>query len=135
MNKNAILIGGAVVLLGAGAYLFVKNKKKTNLGTGVSFGEKVISPSGISSSSITNTEELAEAIKIKQDIKDLASSIKVKKDNILNLENQLKSGMSFGRRARIMKEIKELQNLLNSQSAKLKELGYAELNGNAVKIG
>ena len=29
MNKNAILIGGAVVLLGAGAYMFFKNKKKT----------------------------------------------------------------------------------------------------------
>jgi hypothetical protein len=135
MNNKAILIGGVLTVLGVGAYIFVKNKKKTNLGTGASFGEKVISPSGISSSSITNTEELAEAIKIKQDIKDLASSIKVKKDNILNLENQLKSGMSFGRRMRIMKEIKELQNLLNSQSAKLKELGYAELNGNAVKIG
>ena len=29
MNKNVILIGGAVVLLGAGAYIFIKNKKKT----------------------------------------------------------------------------------------------------------
>jgi hypothetical protein len=86
-------------------------------------------------SELVNVEQSAEAIKIKQDIKDLASSIKVKKDNILNLENQLKSGMNFGRRVRIIKEIKELQNPLNSELAKLKELGYAELNGNAVKIG
>jgi LPXTG-motif cell wall-anchored protein len=126
MNKNVILIGGAVVLLGAGAYVFFKNKKKTN----------VLSDSkNLAMSELVNVEQSAEAIKIKQDIKDLASSIKVKKDNILNLENQLKSGMNFGRRVRIIKEIKELQNPLNSELAKLKELGYAELNGNAVKIG
>jgi septal ring factor EnvC (AmiA/AmiB activator) len=127
MKKNIIFIGGAIALLGAGAFLYFKNKKKS-----------VVASSSLSTlplSEIAKTEESAEAIKIKQDIKDLATSIKEKRDRISILQNQLKSFGNVGRRAIIGRKIADIQNPLNSELAKLKELGYTELNGSAVKIG
>jgi LPXTG-motif cell wall-anchored protein len=127
MNKNIIFIGGAIALLGAGAFLYFKNKKKSGVASS--------SSSTLPLSEIAKTEESAEAIKIKQDIKDLATSIKEKRDRISVLQNQLKSIGSVGRRAIIFRKITDIQNPLNSDLAKLKELGYTELNGSAVKIG
>lgn len=136
MKKNIILIGGAVALLGVGAYLFIKNKKKTNLGTGVSFGEKPLSSSTLNKpTEIANSEQLVEEVKIKEDIKNLATSIKAKREAISVLQNQLKSIGKLGMRVIISRKISDIQNPLNSDLAKLKELGYTELNGSAVKIG
>ena len=127
MNKNIIFIGGAVALLGAGAFLYFKNKKKSGVASS--------SSSTLPLSEIAKTEESAEAIKIKQDIKDLATLIKEKRDRISVLQNQLKSIGKLGMRVIISRKISDIQNPLNSDLAKLKELGYTELNGSAVKIG
>jgi hypothetical protein len=146
MNNKAILIGGVLTLLGVGAYIFVKNKKKTNLGTGASFGEKVISPSGTSLSSISNAEELAETEKIKQDIKNLATSIKTKKDGIAQLRSRINNPLSmpkFGnlgavissRNLAYQKQISEIQKDIDAELSQMNQLGYTELNGSAVKIG
>jgi uncharacterized protein YycO len=146
MKNKAILIGGVLAILVAGAYMFVKKKKKTNLGTGASFGEKVISPSGTSLSSISNAEELAQAEKIKQDIKNLATSIKTKKDEIARLRTRISpilSANKFGglglaissRNLAYQKQISEIQKDIDAELSQMNQLGYTELNGSAVKIG
>jgi LPXTG-motif cell wall-anchored protein len=129
MNKNVILIGGAVALLGAGAFLYFKNKKKPN--------DASTSSKTLAMSEIANAEQSVEAVKIKQDIKDLATSIKAKRESILVLNSQIKPkiGLFTSLNATIRNQILQIQNTINSDIAKLKELGYTELNGSAVKIG
>lgn len=130
MKKNIIFIGSAVVLLGAGAFLYFKNKKKPN-GASTSSSTSPLSE-------IAKTEESAEALKIKQDIKDLASSIKLNKDAVLSLQTQLRPETHIVNKVKnspIKKSIATAENMINSDLAKLKELGYTELNGSAVKIG
>ena len=130
MNKNLILIGGAVALLGAGAFLYFKNKKKPN--------GAIASSSSLPLSEILKTEVLSDPEKIQKDIKDLAVSIKLNKDAVLSLKSQLRPLSRISniiKNKPIEKSIENAQNMINSDSAKLKELGYTELNGSAVKIG
>ena len=130
MNKNVILIGGAVALLGAGAFLYFKNKNKANSLSNES--------KNLAMSEIANTEQSVEAVKIKQDIKDLATSIKAKRDATIVLQSQMKPNNFLPNRAfnsAISNNIINIQNTINVDVAKLKELGYTELNGSAVKIG
>ena len=130
MNKNLILIGGAVALLGAGAFLYFKNKKKSDGASSSSSTSPL--------SEIDKTEVLSESEKVKQDIKDLAVSIKLNKDAVLSLKSQLRPLSRISniiKNKPIEKSIENAQNMINSDSAKLKELGYTELNGSAVKIG
>jgi len=127
MNKNIIFIGGAVALLGAGAFLYFKNKKKS--------GGAISSSSTSPLSEIAKTEVLSESEKVKQDIKDLAVSIKLNRDATIPLINEAKRIGSPFKRALKMKKIAEINGMIYIDSAKLKELGYTELNGSAVKIG
>jgi LPXTG-motif cell wall-anchored protein len=130
MNKNVILIGGAVALLGAGAFLYFKNKKKPN-------GAKDSSKT-LAMSELAKAEESAESVKIKQDIKDLATSIKAKRDATIVLQSQMKPNNflpNIAFNSAISNNIINIQNAINVDVAKLKELGYTELNGSAVKIG
>jgi uncharacterized protein HemX len=129
MKKNIIFIGGAVVLLGAGAFIYFKNKNKPN---GARDSSKTLAMS-----ELAKAEESAESVKIKQDIKDLASTIKAKRDGIATLQSQKKPNLVVFStlNAKLRNNINELQNSINSDIAKLKELGYTELNGSAVKIG
>jgi LPXTG-motif cell wall-anchored protein len=130
MNKNLILIGGAVALLGAGAFMYFKNKKKSDGASSSSSTSPL--------SEIDKTEVLSESEKGKQDITELAVSIKLDRDAILSLKSQLKPNYRIIDRVKnnsIEKKIANVQNKINSDSAKLKELGYTELNGSAVKIG
>jgi LPXTG-motif cell wall-anchored protein len=130
MNKNLILIGGAVALLGAGAFIYFKNKKKSDGASSSSSTSPL--------SEIDKTEVLSESEKVKQDIKDLAVSIKLNKDAVLSLKSQLRPLSRISniiKNKPIEKSIENAQNMINSDSAKLKELGYTELNGSAVKIG
>ena len=134
MNKNLILIGGAVALLGAGAFMYFKNKKKSDGASSSSSSSSSTSPL----SEIDKTDVLSESEKVKQDIKDLAVSIKLDRDSVLSLKSQLKPPSQLSIRLKnliIEKNIANVQNKINSDSAKLKELGYTELNGSAVKIG
>ena len=129
MKKNVIFIGGAVALLGAGAFIYFKNKNKPN---GARDSSKTLAMS-----ELAKAEESAESVKIKQDIKDLASTIKAKRDGIATLQSQKKPNVIVFRQlnTQLTNNINELQNSINSDIAKLKELGYTELNGSAVKIG
>lgn len=130
MNKNVIFIGGAVALLGAGAFMYFKNKNKPN---GARDSSKTLAMS-----ELAKAEESAESVKIKQDIKDLASTIKGKRDGIATLQSQMKPNNFLPYKVLNMKisnNITNIQNTINSDIAKLKELGYTELNGSAVKIG
>jgi len=131
MNKNLILIGGAVALLGAGAFMYFKNKKKSDGASSSSSSSSSTSPL----SEIDKTEVLSESEKVKQDIKDLAVSIKLNRDATIPLINEAKRIGSPFKRALKMKKIAEINGIIYSDSAKLKELGYTELNGSAVKIG
>jgi hypothetical protein len=130
MKKNIIFIGGAVALLGAGAFLYFKNKNKPN---GARDSSKTLAMS-----ELAKAEESAESVKIKQDIKDLATSIKTKRDATIVLQSQMKPNNFLPNRAfnsAISNNIINIQNTINVDVAKLKELGYTELNGSAVKIG
>jgi len=134
MNKNLILIGGAVALLGAGAFMYFKNKKKSDGASSSSSSSSSTSPL----SEIDKTDILSEQEKVKQDIKDLAVSIKLDRDAVLSFKSQLKPPsriIDIVKNKTIEKKIANVQNKINSDSAKLKELGYTELNGSAVKIG
>ena len=134
MNKNLILIGGAVALLGAGAFLYFKNKKKPNGASSSSSS----SSSNLPLSEIAKTDQLEEATQIKQNIKDLAVSIKLNRDAVLSLQTQLRPETRIAymiKNKPIRKSIANAQSMIYSDSAKLKELGYTELNGSAVKIG
>jgi LPXTG-motif cell wall-anchored protein len=131
MNKNLILIGGAVALLGAGAFMYFKNKKKSDGASSSSNSSSSTSPL----SEISKTEQLEEATQIKQNIKDLAVSIKLNRDATIPLINEAKRIGSPFKRAEKMRKIAEIQGMIYTDSAKLKELGYTELNGIAVKIG
>ena len=130
MKKNIIFIGGAVALLGAGAFIYFKNKNKPN---GARDSSKTLAMS-----ELAKAEESAESVKIKQDIKDLATSIKTKRDATIVLQSQMKPNNFLPNRAfnsAISNNIINIQNTINVDVAKLKELGYTELNGSAVKIG
>ena len=146
MNKNAILIGGAVVLLGAGAYMFFKNKKKTTESTSLTSGATTLTSAGTPLTQISNAEELAEVVKIKEDIKNLATSIKTKKDEIAQLRTRISPTLSapkFGglglaissRNLAFQKQISEIQKVIDAELSQMNQLGYTELNGSAVKIG
>lgn len=146
MNKNVILIGGAVVLLGAGAYMFFKNKKKTTESTSLTSGATTLTSAGTPLTQISNAEELAEVVKIKEDIKNLATSIKTKKDEIAQLRTRISPTLSapkFGglglaissRNLAYQKQISEIQKVIDAELSQMNQLGYTELNGSAVKIG
>ena len=146
MNKNVILIGGAVVLLGAGAYMFFKNKKKTTESTSLTSGATTLTSAGTPLTQISNAEELAEVVKIKEDIKNLATSIKTKKDEIAQLRTRISPTLSapkFGglglaissRNLAFQKQISEIQKVIDAELSQMNQLGYTELNGSAVKIG
>lgn len=146
MNKNVILIGGAVVLLGAGAYMFFKNKKKTTESTSLTSGATTLTSTGTPLTQISNAEELAEVVKIKEDIKNLATSIKTKKDEIAQLRTRISPTLSapkFGglglaissRNLAFQKQISEIQKVIDAELSQMNQLGYTELNGSAVKIG
>jgi hypothetical protein len=126
MNKKVIIIS-ILGLVGVGVYLYFNNKSKTN---------KTL-VSNLPVSEIPNLEQSQESIKIKQDIKDLATSIKAKRDATIVLQSQMKPNNFLPNRAfnsAISNNIINIQNTINLDVAKLKELGYTELNGSAVKI-
>jgi hypothetical protein len=132
MKKNIIFIGGAVALLGAGAFIYFKNKNKPNTSSDLS------KPSILDVSAEQSKEE---AIEIKQGIKDLASSIQSHRDAILAHQKFKKDGIrvypsiTWGAlRRKADEKITAEQNSINSHLAKLKELGYTELNGILVKL-
>jgi LPXTG-motif cell wall-anchored protein len=131
MNKNLILIGGAVALLGAGAFMYFKNKKKSDGASSSSSSSSSTSPL----SEIAKTEQLEEATQIKQNIKDLAVSIKLNRDATIALKNEIKRIPSPFKRQDKLRKLAEIQGMIYTDSVKLKELGYTELNGIAVKIG
>jgi hypothetical protein len=131
MKKNIIFIGGAVALLGAGAFMYFKNKKTPNTSSDLS------KPSILDVSAEQSKEE---AIEIKQGIKDLVSSIQSHRDAIL-VHQKYKADIPFGiniprNRLKMQADerIRAEQNSINSHLAKLKELGYTELNGILVKL-
>jgi hypothetical protein len=126
MNKKVVIIS-VLGLVGVGVYLYFNNKSKTN--------KTLASTPPVSE--IANLEQSQEAIKIKQDIKDLATSIKAKRDATIVLQSQMKPNNFLPNRAfnsAISNNIINIQNTINVDVAKLKELGYTELNGSAVKI-
>ena len=110
--------------------MYFKNKKKSDGASSSSSTSPL--------SEIDKTEVLSESEKVKQDIKDLAVSIKLDRDAVLSLKSQLKPNYRIVDKIKnglIEKNIANVQNKINSDLAKLKELGYTELNGSAVKIG
>lgn len=152
MKKNLILIGGAVVLLGTGVFLFLKNKKKSTTST-ENLPDAIASINSSSSSVTTNNvdiknkEDLVKTVQVLEEAKNIASTIQNKRNEITDFQNKINSippktsttsifSSSFNSQksyyeGRIMNLNKEITNLMNN----LKELGYTELNGSPIKIG
>jgi len=90
MNKSVIYIVGATVLLGGGAYLFLKNKKKKDLSKLAELGGATTggaTPSGTTPSGTTPSGTTSSEI-----TPDLSQPVKVDKDlnlDTYNLQNTL----------------------------------------------
>ena len=146
MKKNAVLIGGALALLGVGAYMFFKNKNKTSTGSGTSTSEATTtSTTNTPLSSVSSVEQIVDLAKNIEEGRNLASSIKSNRDKIAELQNKIAQTKNTGAistfgfsipELTIMgykNEIQQLQSKLDSETAKLKELGFTELNGSPIK--
>jgi uncharacterized protein (DUF3084 family) len=169
MNKSVIYIVGATVLLGGGAYLFLKNKKakdlskledlKTDLLTGnvstttpsgnltpaqveviknnIASGNTT-TPSGIV---LSTPEQVAQVVnlanqqnQLNAQAQSIASEIRSLKAQLLGVLAQTTSsfGTTLTSQASLQKGIINMK--INQLTAKLKSLGYKEVNGVAVKL-
>ena len=152
MNKSVIYIVGATVLVGGGAYLFLKNKKKKDL-SALADIEKLTeignlqpttggTPSGGQTSGGTATTLNAQQVldKAKEDeAKGLATQIFGLKTQKTILGTQLSTmPISFGSissgRSAINLKIAVLNKKISDLGLAIKNLGYKEVNGQAVKM-
>jgi hypothetical protein len=143
MNRNIIIVA-VLSLVGVGAYFYFKDKSKTNkiLAGQTSDNSLNVPPKG---TVLSNPEEVIELAKKITDAKGLARNI-----NALRLEKEdmISNPRKFfiGKVPRIMlnnkdylgskiqKRVLDFDQQINSFESLIKNLGYKEVNGNAVQI-
>lgn len=146
MKKNLIFFIGGVAVLGAGAYFFLRKKKTpTNSGASTSISTTT-STTNTPLSGVSSVEQIVDLAKNIEEARNLASSIKSKKDKISEFENKISRTKNTGAVSTFgfsvpqltingyRNQIQQLQSNINSELEKLKELGFTELNGNPIKI-
>jgi hypothetical protein len=163
MNKSVIYIVGATVLLGGGAYLFLKNKKAKDLAKLDELGGTTPSgttPSGATTGGTTSggttsggiTPNLTEPVKIEADLnldtynlqqllkqlKDLENEYKAKPDWRKESDKYYKWLDKFGqelyKNGKPSGTTKKLEELKQPIFDKLAKLGYKFDNGLLIKI-
>ena len=152
MNKSVIYIVGATVLVGGGAYLFLKNKKKKDL-LKLAEVEKLAeidklggTTSGGTTSGVTATMLTAQQVidKTKEDeAKSLATQIATLKTQKMALDTQKSSlplsASAFGNPLKtayfsILTRINALNKKISDLELDIKKIGYKQVNGTAVKL-
>ena len=143
MNKKVVIVA-VLGLAGVGAYFYFKDKSNTNkiLAGQTSDNSLNVPPKG---TVLSNPEEVIELAKKITDAKGLARNI-----NALRLEKEdmISNPRKFfiGKVPRIMlnnkayldskiqKRVVDFDQQINSFESLIKNLGYKEVNGNAVQI-
>ena len=143
MNRNIIIVS-VLGLVGVGAYFYFKDKSNTNkiLAGQTNDNSLNVPPKG---TVLSNPEEVIELAKKITDAKGLARNINAlrleKEDMISNprkffigkvprvlLNNEAYLG------SKIQKRVVDFDQQINSFESLIKNLGYKEVNGNAVQI-
>ena len=157
MNKNVLIIGGSIAILGVGAYLYFKSKAKPNaenmgaetMGAGTTGTGVSMPPAG----TVFTTPEEVEAITVKvstardltKTICDLKKKFKITTDEMNDFMNI--TGILASDLFPILPSQMTAQELVKFQIArkkaiptiadsinKLKELGYKEVDCKMVRI-
>lgn len=131
MNKSVLYIVGAVALLGGGAFLFLRNKKKKDAIKLAELEQKTqtlsttpVVPAPAPAVTSGNTLDSAKEI----EANGLATQIFGLKTRKLLLSQT--NSASFT----VKLQIASVTSQINSLTNKLKALGYKEVNGKAVKL-
>lgn len=143
MNKKVIIVA-VLGLVGVGAYFYFKDKSKTNkiLEGQTSDNSLNVPPKG---TALSNPEEVVELAKKITDAKGLARSINALK---LEKESMLSNPKQFFRgkvpsiflnskeylAPKIQRRVVDFDSKINSFESLIKNLGFKEVNGNAVQI-
>lgn len=143
MNKK-VIIAGVLGLVGVGAYFYFKDKSKTNkiLEGQTSDNSLNVPPKG---QVLTNPEEVLETAKKITDAKGLARSInnlRLEKEEMISNPREFFAGkipfdMLDNKIYLITKtqtKIQDIDNQISDAESLIKNLGFKEVNGNAVQI-
>lgn len=143
MNKKVIIIS-ILGLAGVGAYFYFKDKSKTNkiLEGQTNDNSLNVPPKG---TILSNPEEVIELAKKTTDAKALATNIynlRLEKENMLSSPRQFfrgKVARTFLNNkpylnSQIKKRVEDYDQKMNSFESLIKNLGFKEVNGNAVQI-
>jgi hypothetical protein len=143
MNKKVIIIA-VLGLAGVGAYFYFKEKSKTNkiLEGQTSDNSLNVPPKG---TALSNPEEVIELAKKITDAKALARNInalRLEKETMLSNPKKFfigkVSGVMINNKAyldsKIQRRIEDFDSKINSFESLIKNLGFKEVNGNAVQI-
>jgi hypothetical protein len=143
MNKKVIIVA-VLGLVGVGAYFYFKEKLKTNkiLEGQTSDNSLNVPPKG---TALSNPEEVIELAKKITDAKGLARSInalKLEKESMLSNPKQFFRGkvpsIFLNNKEylapKIQRRVEDFDSKINSFESLIKNLGFKEVNGNAVQI-
>ena len=143
MNKKVIIVA-VLGLVGVGAYFYFKDKSKTNkiLAGQTSDNSLTVPPKG---TVLSNPEEVIDLAKKITDAKGLArniNSLRLEKESMLSnpkrfFRGKVPSIILNNKKvldSKIEKRVIDFDQQINSFESLIKNLGYKEVNGNAVKI-
>jgi len=143
MNKKVIIVS-VLGLVGVGAYFYFKDKSKTQeiLESKPSDNSLNVPPKG---TVLSNPEEVLETAKKITDAKGLArniNSLRLEKESMLSNPKRFfigkGSGLMINNKAyldsKIQRRVVDFDQQINSFESLIKNLGFKEVNGNAVQI-
>jgi len=143
MNKKVIIVS-VLGLVGVGAYFYFKDKSKTQeiLESKPSDNSLNVPPKG---TVLSNPEEVLETAKKITDAKGLArniNSLRLEKEKMLSNPKKFFISKGLGVMinnkgyldSKIQRRVVDFDQQINSFESLIKNLGFKEVNGNAVQI-
>jgi hypothetical protein len=143
MNKKVIIVA-VLGLVGVGAYFYFKDKSKTNkiLASQTSDNSLNVPPKN---TVLSNPDEVVELAKKITDAKGLARNInalRLEKEEMISNPRKFfigkVSGVMINNKAyldsKIQRRVVDFDQQINSFESLIKNLGFKEVNGNAVQI-
>jgi LPXTG-motif cell wall-anchored protein len=135
MNKSVLYIVGAVALLGGGAFLFLRNKKKKDA---IKLAEIEQKTQTLSSTPVAPAPAPAPAPAVTSG-NTLDSAKEIEANGLATQIFGLKSRKSLfsvmdSPSFTVKLQIASVTSQINALTKKLKALGYKEVNGKAVKL-
>jgi hypothetical protein len=143
MNKKVIIVA-VLGLVGVGAYFYFKDKSKTNkiLASQTSDNSLNVPPKN---TVLSNPDEVVELAKKITDAKGLARNInalRLEKEEMISNPKKFFIGKGLGVKinnkayldSKIQRRVVDFDQQINSFESLIKNLGFKEVNGNAVQI-